>query len=83
MLDSYHVMRPIYELTTHSKVVFKWTPECHPVLEKVKALVKAVLKLAHFDPNDEIIIECDAFNRGISGMRDEIYLETMYTLSTE
>jgi hypothetical protein len=75
-------MHPMYELT-QSKVVFKWTPECHSVLEKVKALVKAVLKLAHFDPNDEIIIECDAFNREISGMRDEIYLETMYAWGTE
>jgi hypothetical protein len=63
----YVCMRLLFYEVTQSNVVFKWTPDCHSALEKVKALVKADVELTRFDPNGDILIECNASNRGISG----------------
>jgi hypothetical protein len=60
-------MRLLFYEVTQSNVVFKWTTDCHSALEKVKALGRIDVELVHFDPNGNIIIECNASNRGVSG----------------
>ena len=49
------------------KKYFKWhlTDECQKALEKIKEILTSDLFLAHFDPNQEVVVSNDASYNGI------------------
>ncbi|XP_066598829.1 uncharacterized protein [Prorops nasuta] len=51
-------LKPLYECAKRDN--FEWTKECDKAYKWVKKELVSPCVLAHFDPNEEIILSCDA-----------------------
>jgi len=58
------IMEPIRQLS-HPDVEWKWTPACDEAFQEIKKAVTEDPVLAYYDPNKELVIECDASERGL------------------
>ena len=56
-------MEPIGRLT-QPDVLWQWTKE-DEAMAKVKKLMTETPVLAYYDPNSELVVECDASERGL------------------
>ena len=54
---------PIQQLARD--VEFKWGQVQDKAFEEVKMLLSKVLVLAHYDPKEELVLQCDASNNGL------------------
>ncbi|XP_049865697.1 uncharacterized protein K02A2.6-like isoform X1 [Pectinophora gossypiella] len=65
-------LTPLYECTKRGK--FKWTKECQFAFELIKNKLANTENLKHFNPEQPIIITCDASQSGLAAIlsnRDE------------
>ena len=61
------IVRPLVSLTKKD-TKFNWTPACQEAFETLKSLFTSAPILRHFDPNKEVIVECDASDFVSSGI---------------
>lgn len=61
------IMSPLYHLLRKG-VKFEWSDECRSAFQKIKSEICKDVTLAHFNPTAEIILTCDASNKGISAV---------------
>ena len=57
-------MEPIRRLT-QPDVPWKWTKEQDEAMTQVKKLTTESLVIAYYDPQSELVVECDASERGM------------------
>jgi len=58
------VVRPIQALVCKD-TVFNWGPEHDAAMNKVKTILSAAPVLAHFDPAQPLVVQCDASKDGL------------------
>ena len=58
------VVKPIQALVCND-VMFSWGPEHDAALRKVKAILSSTPVLAHFDPAQPLVVQCDASKDGL------------------
>lgn len=64
-------LKALYECAKGEK--FEWTKECDRAFEWVKRELISPQVLAHFDPNEEIILSCDASSYGLAAILSHRY----------
>lgn len=52
---------------------FCWTAECDKAFRWVKAEITSPRVLAHYDPNEQLVLACDASNYGLSAVLSHKY----------
>lgn len=64
-------MRPLYELAHKKK--FDWNTECDKTFKWVKDELISPRVLVNYNPNEKIILACDASNYGLSEILSHKY----------
>ncbi|XP_014207663.1 uncharacterized protein K02A2.6-like [Copidosoma floridanum] len=64
-------LRPLYECANNSK--FKWTEECEKAFKWVKAELISPQVLTHYDPQETVVLACDASEYGLSAILSHRY----------
>lgn len=64
-------LKPLYECAKQDE--FKWNEKCASAFEWVKTELASPRVLAHFDPNEELILACDASAYGIAAILSHQY----------
>ena len=59
-----HVMEPIRQLTRHD-VSWNWSSVQDQAFDKVKTLITSAPVLNYYDPQAELVIQCDASEKGL------------------
>ncbi|KAK3729474.1 hypothetical protein QZH41_009383, partial [Actinostola sp. cb2023] len=63
-----HVMAPLYELEKEGK---KWKEEQSSAFSEVKGLLSSETLLAHYDPNSQLYLTCDASAYGLGAVLEQ------------
>ena len=58
------VMEPLRQLT-HNNVEWRWTEVHNKAVCKIKKLISTTPVLRYYDPNEELVIQCDASQKGL------------------
>lgn len=69
--DRAEKLKPLYEYTKTDNI--KWTKECENAMKWVKTELVSPRVLAHFDPNEDIILSCDALMYGLAAILSHRY----------
>ncbi|XP_011688809.1 PREDICTED: uncharacterized protein K02A2.6-like [Wasmannia auropunctata] len=64
-------LKPLYECAKQGE--FKWSKECASAFEWVKTELASPRVLAHFDPEEELVLACDASAYGIAAILSHRY----------
>lgn len=64
-------LKPLYECAKVDN--FKWTEECENAFQRVKNELVSPRVLAHFDPNESIVLSCDASAYGLAAILSHRY----------
>jgi len=59
---------PLEEVLTQEKYLFVWNSACKRAFHKIKKILTRSLVLAHFDPQQTLIVAADASPTSISGV---------------
>ncbi|XP_055536158.1 uncharacterized protein K02A2.6-like [Wyeomyia smithii] len=65
------IMSPLYNFL-RKNVKFEWTDKCSSAFQRVKDEICKDITLAHFNPDAELILTCDASNVGVSAVLSQI-----------
>lgn len=69
--DRARELKPLYECA--KKKTFEWTKDCETAFKWVKAELTSPKVLTHFDPDEEIILACDASAYSLSAILSHRY----------
>lgn len=69
--DRAEKLKPLYECSKLDK--FNWTKECERAFEWVKTELVSPRVLAHYDPNEDIVLSCDASSYGLAAVLSNRY----------
>ena len=61
------VMEPLRQLT-HNNVEWRWTGVHDNTVCKIKKLISTTPVLRYYDPNEELVIQCDASQKGLGAV---------------
>ena len=64
-IPNMHNLRAPLNALLKKDSIWKWTPECQEVFNKIKNTLKSDLSLAHYNPESDIIVASDASSHGI------------------
>lgn len=65
------IAHPLFELIKKD-VKFNWTPECQVAFDTFKKILTEPPVLALFDPQLEVILECDGSKNGVAGIISQV-----------
>lgn len=64
-------LKPLYDLLNQKE--YSWTKECTTAFESVKNELISPRVLAHYNPDEEIVLACDASDCGLSAILSHKY----------
>ncbi|XP_011858069.1 PREDICTED: uncharacterized protein K02A2.6-like [Vollenhovia emeryi] len=64
-------LKPLYDCAKLE--TFKWTADCQKAVDWVKEELTSPRVLAHYDPNEELILSCDASTYGLGAILSHRY----------